>query len=80
MAPNGKDPFPVVLHAHDRPTPLFGFVPAPVELADRRFAIISELAFGVGVVDEEAEAKTGVGHAERGAQNGHKNGCETSHR
>ncbi len=45
-----KDTLPVVLHAHHGPVFGFRFVEAFVELADVRFAVVSILALGIGVV------------------------------
>src|SRR4029450_2005459 len=53
-----KDHGPVVLHAHDRPAFGRGFIEGFVEFADVGFAVVGPLAVSVGVVDDEAEART----------------------
>jgi hypothetical protein len=52
-----EDGLPVALHIGDNPAFGLGFVEAFVEFADVAFAVVGPLAFGVGVVDVEAEVR-----------------------
>ena len=54
----GIDGFPIVLHADDRPTVCRCCVEAARELADVAFAIVSELARGVIMMNEQPETRT----------------------
>jgi hypothetical protein len=49
---------PIVLHIDDGPTARWAFVQSSVETADGGVAIVSELTFGVGVVNDQGEART----------------------
>src|SRR5438874_12725529 len=50
-----KNRFPVVFHADHGPTFGDGFVPCFIEFADERFAIVSPLALGVGMMHKTHE-------------------------
>src|SRR6478735_3605501 len=54
------DRLPVVLHIDDQPAPRRSFVQGLVELSDMGLAIIGIFPLGVGVVNDEREARAGV--------------------
>src|SRR5262245_8555122 len=51
-----KNRSPIILHAHDGPASLFGFVPCLVEFADVGLAIVSPFALSVRVMNNQTEA------------------------
>ena len=59
----GEDGFPVGFHVDDGPAFGGGFVEGFVEFADAGGTVVGVFAFGVGVVDEEGEARAEGGVA-----------------
>ena len=56
-----EDLLPVALHVDNSPAFRLRFVPRLVERTDLRFAVVRPFALGVGVMDDQREARPGRG-------------------
>jgi hypothetical protein len=49
---------PVLLHVHHGPPPVDRFIQRLIQMTNFRFAIIGPFALGIGVADQERQART----------------------